>query len=400
MPDIDLTGEIGWEVEQTEVAAQFKAIDPEKDIEITLSTNGGSVFQGVKIGHLIRDHKGKTTVTVSAAALSMGSHILQNADVRKVHDDTAFMMHNPWMHTAGDHIELQKDVDMLKSLAGMLSTVYAKKSGQEKPEVRTMMDNTTWLFGQEIIDAGFADEVIETENPESKEDAIAFAKLQYKECLAKLKVFEAAFDDHKKIAAMLRDPAASNVTPKPAKTPVNSTHSTGKPMNEAEFLAFLATNPEAKTFYDSLMAYIKDVAEASTGPDLTAMSLPDVLALAPQATTEHETALVEARTEVEGDQITAEQVNKIFTVCTDSQYAHLQAAGGKVLTGAKSYDSFEDMVAAADQQIVLMKQAGLFKEQPPATPAGGADPADDTSLKSPAIQANIKKHRQQLGMEA
>ena len=205
MADIIISGEIGWEVDTYDIRYQFSNIEPTKDIEISLSSPGGSVFQGVQIGHMIRDHIGKTTLTISALAASMGSHISQNADVIKVNDDTAWMMHNPWMYTSGDWRELDSDSKMLKSLAGMLSVQYSKTSGQKKEAILKLMDSTTWLFGQEIVDAGFADELITTENPESKEDAIAFAKLQFTECMAKLKTFEGAADDYKNVAALLPD---------------------------------------------------------------------------------------------------------------------------------------------------------------------------------------------------
>lgn len=383
MPDITISGHIGSEVDANNVKEQFSNVDPNADIEIDLSSPGGSVFQGVQMGHMIRDHKGKTTLTVSSIAASMGSHIMQNADVIKVHDDTAFMMHNPFMMTIGDWVELGNDSKLMKSVAVMLSGQYAKNSGQTKAEIQTLMNATTWLFGQEIVDAGFAHEVIATENPEAKDDAIAFGKLQFTECMAKLKEFEGAADDYKKIAALLPDP------PKPAKIPVKPNAKKEEPMNEKEFLAFLETNPAAAAFYTGAMAYIKSVAD--TAPDLTAMALTDVLALAPVAATEQATAIEDARTQVEGDKLTAEQVKKIFAVCVSPEYAALAAIGPKVLTGKKSFSSFEDMVTMADQTIASLKLQGLIVDQPDATPGSDTNAGDDTNLNSPKMQSEIKK---------
>lgn len=382
MPDITISGEIGWEVEANEVKAQFAQVDPEADIEIDLSSPGGSVFQGVQIGHMIRGHKGKTTLTVSAAALSMGAHISANADVVKVHDDTAFMVHNPWMVTAGDHIELAKDAKLLKSMAVMLSSAFAKKSDKPKAEVQKLMNAETWLFGQEIVDAGFADELIETENPESKDDAIAFAKLQFSECMEKLKKFEGSADDYQKIAALL--PTTPTDPPKPAKKPDSVTNNTGKPMTEQQFLAFLETNPEAKAFYDGAMAYIKAVSDAV--PDISALSLTDVLVLAPTAKTDHETALTDARATVEAGKLTAETVKNVGSIISSADYkASVKNAGIKVLTGEKSFDSFQDLVAVADENKEALKALQIASGQPPNTPGDpGLTPAQAAQAKTKA----------------
>jgi ATP-dependent protease ClpP protease subunit len=210
MAKIIISGEIGWEITSRGVRDQLKNIDENEDLEIDLSSAGGSVFQGVEIGNLIRDHKGKTTVIVSALAASMGSYIMEMADVAKVHDNSSFMMHNPWMFTVGDFRDLEKDAKFLKSLSNMTSLAYSKKSGKSKEDVQKLMNSTTWLFGQEIVDAGFADEIIETDDKEEKEDAVAFAKLQFQECMKNLKSFEGLEEDNKKVAALFSEgPEAS-----------------------------------------------------------------------------------------------------------------------------------------------------------------------------------------------
>jgi len=351
MPDIIISGEIGWEVTAQGIREQFAAVDSEADIEIDLSSPGGSVFQGVEIGHMVAQHKGKTTLTIQSAALSMGSHIAQNADVVKVFDDSTFMMHNPWMYTSGDYVQLEKEAKLLKSLASMLTNAFSKKSGQDKKAVQKLMDNETWLFGQEIIDAGFADELITTEEPETKEDAVAFAKLQFGECLEKLKKFEGAEDDHAKIAALLPQPGA--------KTPVKSDP---KQEENMTFEEFLAQNPEEKTRIETWLA-------ASAGPDLTALSLVDVLALAPVAQTEHDQSLVDAKTEVEAGKLTAAAVKSVGAIIGSIAYgASIKAAGIKVLTGEKDHGNFEDLVALADEQNEKIKSLQIAAGQPPATP--------------------------------
>lgn len=210
MAKIIISGEIGWEVTSRGVREQFKSVDENEDLDIDLSSAGGSVFQGVEIGNLIRDHKGKTTVTISGLAASMGSYIAEMADVVKVHDNSSFMMHNPWMITIGDFRDLEKDAKFLKSLSSMTALAYSTKSGKSKSDVQKLMNATTWLFGEEIVNAGFADELIETDTKDEKEDAVAFAKLQFQECMKNLKNFEGLEEDNKKVAALFSEGPEAN----------------------------------------------------------------------------------------------------------------------------------------------------------------------------------------------
>ena len=394
MADIDISGEIGWEVRANDIKEQFKGVDPEQDIEIDLTSSGGSVFQGVQIGQMVRDHKGKTTLTVGSAALSMGSHIMQNANVIKVHDDTAFMMHNPWMFTGGDHIELQKDVDLLKSLAGMLAVRYAENSGKEKKAISKLMNNTTWLFGQEIVDAGFAHEVIATENPESKEDAIGFAKLQFQECLMKLKKFEGNAEDTRQIAAMFKPAASqaqgneSTVTPKPAK-PVSKQSNHEDNMTFEEFCAK----------YPDEAARITAWLEAEKQPDVSAMSLVDVLAQCPQAKTEQETALADAAKAVETGKLNKSEAKFLITAVASGEYGEsVNDVVVDAFSGEASYREAKRTISQADESNAKFKLLQTQKGQPEPTPAGGVDAGDDTNIKGAKIQANIKNLQSEIGV--
>ncbi|MCP4568611.1 MAG: hypothetical protein GY841_13625, partial [FCB group bacterium] len=155
-----------------------------------------------------------------------------------------------------------------------------------------------------------------------------------------------------------------------------------KPMNEKEFLAFLETNPEAKAFYDSGMEYIKAVDE--TRPDLSAIGLCDILALAPTAKTEHETALEDSRKEVEAGKLTAENIKNVADIISSTGYGEsIKAAGIKVLTGEKDHSGFEDMVALADETAEQIKSLTANGEQPGDTPA-------DSSTAEQAKQTNTK----------
>ncbi len=382
MAKIVISGEIGWEVTAKDIREQFAEIDPEEELDIVLSSPGGSVFQGIEISNMIREHKGKTTLTIASLAASMGSHIAESADVVRVHDDSTFMLHNPWMFTVGDFIALEKDAKLMKSLANMTSTAYAKKSNRPKSEIQPLMNDETWLFGEEIIEAGFADELIESENPEEKDDAVAFAKLQYQECQAKMKDFEEKNHEIKQIAALL----PQNITTPagdPAKKPANPPVKPPKTEENMTLAEYLAQNPEAKAQYDKDIAAVEPV-------DISNFELKYILGKAPKAKEQYEKALSDARTEVETGKLSKETITSVVnTISSDAYGKSIKNAGAKVLHGEKDYSSFEDLVTQADEFNAKLKLAGIKIDQPPATP--GEQILDKKTLAQAKTKAAAKE---------
>jgi hypothetical protein len=66
----------------------------------------------------------------------------------------------------------------LERLNKHLATRLAAKSGKTEDEVLAMMDEETWMYGQEIVDAGFADRMLESDSgaPTDRENAIKQAR--------------------------------------------------------------------------------------------------------------------------------------------------------------------------------------------------------------------------------
>jgi len=55
----------------------------------------------------------------------------------------------------------------------------AKRTGKKVEDIKSMMDKETWLIGQEIVDAGFADGMVDDEdfskNPVRKSGASSWS---------------------------------------------------------------------------------------------------------------------------------------------------------------------------------------------------------------------------------
>jgi len=229
MIKILISGEIGWDVMPFMIREQ---LDTAKggDIEVYLSSPGGSVFEGIEIFNMFREYKrenpdAQMILNIKSEAASMGSYIAANEsfDLVTVEDNATHMRHNPIMGVYGDYQEMKKGADFLERLAIMMAPVYANRSGQTMEDARSDMDSETWLFGKEIVDAGFADELIKTKSTKNKASSIASAELKLKNVMTKVRETEIKKDDFDKAYAMMKEieiPEPAKI--EPAKQPAIS----------------------------------------------------------------------------------------------------------------------------------------------------------------------------------
>ena len=180
-----ISGEIGWDVDAADISAQF-ADAKGGDVDIDIASPGGDVFTGIEIYNIIRDYKrenpdAQILMTLKGLGASMASYIMMApADMVVAEDNAVFMIHNPWCFTAGDYREMEETGQFLSGLASLMADAYAKKTGKSKTEIQTLMDNETWLFGDEIKAAGFVDDMVKSDDgKKDKSQALAAARLQF-----------------------------------------------------------------------------------------------------------------------------------------------------------------------------------------------------------------------------
>jgi ATP-dependent protease ClpP protease subunit len=170
MKQVSIEGDIGYDwwtdsgVTAKTVKKQLEGLLDGEEIQVNINSAGGSVYEGVVIFNLLRDHA-KThpvSVRINCMALSMASYIAlaartvdRNAPIT-VSDNSVVMIHNPWTYTWGDYRDLQKEALYLEKLAAMYGSVHAAVSGQSEKDIRKAMDDETYYVGKEIVDAGFA----------------------------------------------------------------------------------------------------------------------------------------------------------------------------------------------------------------------------------------------------
>jgi ATP-dependent protease ClpP protease subunit len=209
---IVIDGVIGWDITGRMIRGKLDAANGE-DIEVEISSGGGFVFSGLEIFNLLKNYEGKVTTHLMGLAASMASYIALAGDYIKQEKNAIFMIHNAWSFAIGDQNDMRKEADILEGISNVLAKEYSKKSGKSFKEIKQMMDDETFLFGDEVLEAGFADEIIDSDIDDDKNDSIAKAKMTIENVLSTLRESEKAKSDLQKAAAWIQEKNLTDLTP-------------------------------------------------------------------------------------------------------------------------------------------------------------------------------------------
>ena len=167
-----------WTGERTdEPAVTSEAINRElaelrnaSHVTVRLNSCGGDLYAGLAIHDVLRSLPAEVTVRVEGVAASAASVIACAGDRVVVTPGSIFMVHEGALalfgyYTGADVRALAEDMDA--GVRAMLG-VYAAKTGRPEDELREMVEAETWMVGQEIVDAGFADELEEYDGAEGE----------------------------------------------------------------------------------------------------------------------------------------------------------------------------------------------------------------------------------------
>lgn len=160
-----------WTGERTDVpAVTSEAINRElaelrnaSHVTVRLNSCGGDLYAGLAIHDVLRSLPAEVTVRVEGVAASAASVIACAGDRVVVTPGSIFMVHEGALalcgyYTGADVRALAEDMDA--GVRAMLG-VYSAKTGRSVEELRPVVEAETWMVGQEIVDAGFADELEE-----------------------------------------------------------------------------------------------------------------------------------------------------------------------------------------------------------------------------------------------
>lgn len=163
--DITLRGVIGSE-QSEEIEDLLKK--NYKEINLTINSRGGSVFEGLAIYNMLKDYPGAVKAKVTGLAASMASVIAMAADEITIPKTAAIMIHKPMLSLlyGPNADELRHNADILDKLEDMLISTYKPRMKLSNNEIAELLRAETWYNGNEAFEAGLADITTEEETEE------------------------------------------------------------------------------------------------------------------------------------------------------------------------------------------------------------------------------------------
>lgn len=158
----DITSGGGWfssesDVSSYQIAKELSELDTSKPLTVYINSYGGEVAEGIAIFNQLKRFEQCKTV-VDGYAASIASVIFMAGKERVMSPASLLFIHNAWMRTAGNSVQLRKDADDLEKITAASMQAYLEHVNIGEDKLKEMLDAETWLNADEAVEMGFATE--------------------------------------------------------------------------------------------------------------------------------------------------------------------------------------------------------------------------------------------------
>lgn len=142
---------------------ELNALGDKKIINVVIQSGGGDVFAANAIYNALIINKAKITGTVIGICASAATIILMACSERKIAKNAILMVHNPSVSLWGSYQEedLLKLAAVTNQVKRSIVTAYMERLDKTEEEINQLMNEESWYVGQEAVEAGFCDSVVE-----------------------------------------------------------------------------------------------------------------------------------------------------------------------------------------------------------------------------------------------
>ena len=172
---IDVVGNIGWDVTAKDFMNAVKETADGQPIDITVTSAGGSFFDGFAMYEFLKSRPEKVIVRVDSYALSAAMYLVLAADEVVAGPSALFMLHRVWTVMAGNANELSAEVQILRLFDSVLFDIVARETGRSLADIEQEIDHApggeAWYKGEELMNKLFrtkeaAPEAVQEASPE------------------------------------------------------------------------------------------------------------------------------------------------------------------------------------------------------------------------------------------
>jgi ATP-dependent Clp endopeptidase proteolytic subunit ClpP len=140
--------------------AQLRA-DGHQNLDVRISSPGGSVFDGLAIYRAISEWKGKKTCMVDGLAASAASFIMLAADKVVAAPEAMVMIHEAHGIAVGNASDLEATAKLLRQANESIASIYATRTRMDPQQARDYMAAETWFTARDACSAGLVSSVLE-----------------------------------------------------------------------------------------------------------------------------------------------------------------------------------------------------------------------------------------------
>lgn len=188
--DFYITGTIGEEFDwwtgqrgtTADMVKDFLDHNKGKEVNIAVSSPGGYLNDGITIAEMIAEH-GKCNMVIVGMTASSATVLCMKAKSVKIAKGSLMLIHNSsqYIYSGGlsnkqkidAYIEnLKKTRENLDTIDKAIADFYTFRNGKPIEENMEMMNKEKWMSGQEAVDFGIVDAILEDEDTQAQAKAI------------------------------------------------------------------------------------------------------------------------------------------------------------------------------------------------------------------------------------
>ena len=132
---------------------------PGDEIEVHINSPGGVIDVGAEIYTLLRSRRDDVVIYITGEACSAAS-VVAMAATCKMSPTALMMVHCVSTNQQGNHGDMERAAETLRTADKALSTAYTAKSGMTEKEALEMMERETWLTAEKALELGLIDEIM------------------------------------------------------------------------------------------------------------------------------------------------------------------------------------------------------------------------------------------------
>ena len=133
-------------------------------ITVILDSEGGDVNLGLAAYDAIKECRNPVEIKVVGVAMSMGSIILQAADLRVMTRHSRIMIHRGQVEVGGNFTDVKRAVQESDELDKICLAIYYDKINDKDPQfkmsqLQKMMDFDTYISAEKALEIGLIDQI-------------------------------------------------------------------------------------------------------------------------------------------------------------------------------------------------------------------------------------------------